>query len=607
MENDLEQKNNKNNNQTNTVPLNSSYDTNKQLLIKLLKEKLDTRLCRLEKRNKNHIAMMKMTTEDIKNITDWSFNANKQIKEKLKKDKDKEKQIPQPKPNKIKKKETTPIGKTSYLKTKTPLRSNNPKTFTLEDTKTDTNRNIKNKTFYSSKTMKSLGTRTKSLSYLTKDKDKDKKKKNDIKSNYNKTQNNNMNSIGNNFLKRPSLISTKSSKSNKTTIITSKTPKRKRTVKISNKNITPVRKKTPFTKRNNKGSEKAESVHSAHSTHTYNNKNKNKDILNKKEIIKKSEDNKTIDEMNMNINMNKMESALQKDDLLNDNDPLLVAPITDSDFYPNGKISANNTINSEVGDHDKIEKTHSSIIYFSMEKNINDKLFSKISDYLNINDLIQFKSVSKYFYKLFKVYIITKLLKDKAFFMEKKNSFNKDEITPEINFNDFAISKGSLKAIKLLNEPSLNHIFTEESPPNNDRLIIYRIFFQLIKHPYRFIPNDQKKEFWEKCQKYFLNENKSKAGELLQKALDEKLINVEGDNLYKIYKLTENNLDIIYPSYFSKICGTTGLVVFFIKDILDFVGISNDKKIQNKAYWSYEKIIESLENKINQIKKLGHK
>ena len=60
----------------------------------------------------------------------------------------------------------------------------------------------------------------------------------------------------------------------------------------------------------------------------------------------------------------------------------------------------------------------------------------------------------------------------------------------------------------------------------------------------------------------------------------------------------------IYPSYYSNICGTTGLFTFFIKDILDFVGISNDVKIQSKAYWTYTKIIDSIEKKINYMKNM---
>ena len=51
-----------------------------------------------------------------------------------------------------------------------------------------------------------------------------------------------------------------------------------------------------------------------------------------------------------------MESALQKDDLLDNNDQLSIAPLTDLDFYPNGKISSNNTINSDILELEKIHQ-----------------------------------------------------------------------------------------------------------------------------------------------------------------------------------------------------------------------------------------------------------
>ena len=113
--------------------------------------------------------------------------------------------------------------------------------------------------------------------------------------------------------------------------------------------------------------------------------------------------------------MNKMESALQKDDLLDNNDPLLIAPITDLDFYPNGKISSNNTINSDIIE---LEKMHQ--FKYNIENIINDRIFNIISDFLCINDLLEFKSISKYFNVLFKKYIIQFLEKDKKYFIEKK-------------------------------------------------------------------------------------------------------------------------------------------------------------------------------------------
>lgn len=558
---------------------NSKYNNSKELLIKLLKEKLDSRIIKLEKRHKTHISIMKLTTGTIDEITEWANNANKQIKEKLKKDK--EKSSTQLKQTKLKPKNSVPMSSKTYTKTKTPLRMKMSKTFLIqEDSKKDLNRTSKSNKSYINKNVssKTLGNRTKSFSFLNKEKKK------------NKQNNLNIYGNGNEYLRRPSIISNKSSKSNKTSM-TSKTPKSKKSIiKVSKNGITPVRRKTPFKKRNVIATENTE-IHSMNNIKNLSTSQSKENYIKSSEIINSNIDmhQKAMEE----LNMNKMESAIQKDDLLNNDDPLLVAPLTDLDF-PNFKLSNSNTLKSTISELETI----------NYEKNFDEKLYKKISDYLSLIDLIQFKNISRNFNKLFFVYISNKLKEDKIFFINKKKKLDENDIPENLSFKDFVISKGSTKAIKLLNEPSLNHLFYEDTPADNGRLIIYRIFFQLINHPYKYIPKDKKEEFWKKCKNYFSNEIKGKTGELLQKTLDDKMIDIEGDNLYKLYKLVENDLDKVYPTYYSKICGTTGLFCFFIKDILDFVGISNDEKINSKAYWTYTKIIDSLENKINHIKSL---
>ena len=322
------QKINNNNNQTNysdSQGNSSKYKKSKELLMKLLKEKLDTRLFKLEKRLKNHFTTLRSTTQEIKIISEWSISANKQIRDKLKKDKEKQ----QPKSNASKSKI---IGsKSSILKMKAPLRTKSVKSFIFEETKSNISRNKgQNKSLISSKTTKTLGNRAKSFSILN-------RKKNSSK------PTNNLNVIGNDILRRPSVVSNKSNKSSKTAII-SKTPKNKKSnIKVSNKNVTPVRKKTPFKKRNNTVLEKNENTLNT-IKNLANNISKENVSTNRTEIPKKNEENKVIDQ----FNMNKMESALQKDDLLNNNDPLLISPITEFDFYPNGKIINTNTINSNI-------------------------------------------------------------------------------------------------------------------------------------------------------------------------------------------------------------------------------------------------------------------
>ena len=187
----------------------SKYNNSKELLIKLLKEKLDSRIIKLKKRHKTHISIMKLTTGTIDEITEWTVNANKQIREKLKKDKEKSSTQLKLKQTKLKPKNSIPMSSKTYTKTKTPLRMKTSKSFFIqEDTKKDLNRTSKsNKSFINKNTSsKTLGNRTKSFSFINKEKKK------------NKQNNLNILDNGNEYLRRPSIISNKSSKSNKTSM-----------------------------------------------------------------------------------------------------------------------------------------------------------------------------------------------------------------------------------------------------------------------------------------------------------------------------------------------------------------------------------------------------
>ena len=55
--------------------------------------------------------------------------------------------------------------------------------------------------------------------------------------------------------------------------------------------------------------------------------------------------------------------------------------------------------------------------------------------------------------------------------------------------------------------------------------------------------------------------------------------NFSTENIFKIIKIVENNIHVLSPAYFSKICGTTGLMIFLIRDCLEYCGIIQDKKM----------------------------
>ena len=56
---------------------NIQNNKNKELLMKIIKEKLDIKISRLERRNKMQLTILNITNQTVKDITEWSLNANK--------------------------------------------------------------------------------------------------------------------------------------------------------------------------------------------------------------------------------------------------------------------------------------------------------------------------------------------------------------------------------------------------------------------------------------------------------------------------------------------------------------------------------------------------
>ena len=294
--------------------------------------------------------------------------------------------------------------------------------------------------------------------------------------------------------------------------------------------------------------------------------------------------NKTYDEDDLKKILS-IESTIQND-LDIHNDPLLVF-----DFIPKG-----NLINENILNDNKLMYLHNINFIPFAEKHL---IF--ILKYLTINDYMNILMVNKICKKIVNKEILSNLEIEKKEFENKISSFDQEEIIEKIDMSKLVLTKASLKAINLLNETLLNKLFTESQVPSDDILLIYQIYFQLINH--NIIKKNLKKDiFWKKCCEYFSNESNGKTGDLLLKNSEEN-IDLSSENIYKIIHIINDNLQKITPAYFSKIDGTTSLFAFFIKDVLDFLGISYDKKFQGKTYWTYKGIIDVINNKIEKMKK----
>ena len=345
------------------------------------------------------------------------------------------------------------------------------------------------------------------------------------------------------------------------------------------------------------------------------NENNNNISINHKNSIKNSSKKKKGAMINKNLIITNLEKNWKKEENLIDKDPLLITAMKDLEFIPKDLLSINIS-REELGiyinktkdkdNKDNKDKDNSSKInnekIIKLENSIFDECLPNILIFLNKIDIIQTKNCSKGFHTLIINYFIKIFDKEKINILEKQNKLNikENEIEYKIDIKNLNLNKGTIKAIKLLNEEIFCRLFSEEKIPNKDILLAYKVYFQLIN--YKEITNLYNNElsddiFWNKCRSYFKNNN-GKISELLINNINENKIVITGENLYKVYHLIEKDINKFCSGYFSKLCGTTSLFIFYIKDILDFLGFSDEIKFQNNSYYSFSEIIKYIDYKI---------
>ena len=616
---------------SNNKSINDSIEKAKELIEKLLKESLDQRISTLDKNSSKQLNIIKNSKDLANAVTNMTLRISKQIQEKIKKDKEKQNKLKQNKVNKFKKgysPHKSAVGKntsSNFYRSKTPShigKSNNNNIHSktpLVKLKKDLSKSKSNVTLGKKNLTRNNGKyniRRKSLGRKTKS-----------SLNFKNFKNINDNSVDD--LQTISVTSIKTNKTNNLTINPIKS-------KINNyKNFNKTYRKKTNLRQNldvSKDSKTSSSRKKINLTTNNINISSDKNLianLNKKKVIQKnpninnnnSEINNS-DEKNMkrkktpfkkpvieyNIKNKGGERTiedeiddilkLQKENILNDNDPLLILPLKDLDFVPKG-ILRRNSIRSDMRSSRRYK-----INNFDILQNIDETKFNiYIFLFLDINALINLKNVSKKFHKLVIPYIVKLLKEEKNKLLEIKLSLDFTTTPERESIENIVLSKSTKKATQLLNESLLNHLFKDNKFPSDDIILIYRIYFQLINHPYSKIAKSDIFKFWEKCKLYFTSEQNGKTGDILLSIINNKTIDFSKNNLYQIYMLTKDNYKKIFPNYFSNICGTTGLFVFVIKDILEFMGLTPKIKKKENAFWTYSDIIESIDDKINYLGK----
>ena len=275
------------------------------------------------------------------------------------------------------------------------------------------------------------------------------------------------------------------------------------------------------------------------------------------------------------------------------------------------KSSSNNKLKYEIKDKEIISKFGKYLISPDGKE-----IMTLICGFLDKKTKIRFLSISRKFIRQLTYYLddlyrnvldINKIsfsntIEDQI--NNIKNKYKEEELIEARHA--FTLSKGSLKALDLLNSETYNNIFkkTQLQPPLNQIILIYRLFFQLIdKDELIDIEND--KQFWEKTRKFILDKNEGKTGTFLKEYISE--FDFTCKNIYKLKKLIYKNEDKLKPLIYENICKTTGLVVFIVKDSLEYCGvIKNDKKTMPNIVLDYLKylkhIIEKAKNYIDMLK-----
>jgi hypothetical protein len=74
----------------------------------------------------------------------------------------------------------------------------------------------------------------------------------------------------------------------------------------------------------------------------------------------------------------------------------------------------------------------------------------------------------------------------------------------------FAIPRGTVKAVELLNDSMYIKLFQQSNVPVPDILFPYKVFFQFLQNPICNLKVES--DFWEEVCKFFLSEPNGKTG-----------------------------------------------------------------------------------------------
>ena len=243
--------------------------------------------------------------------------------------------------------------------------------------------------------------------------------------------------------------------------------------------------------------------------------------------------------------------------------------------------------------------------------------FIYIFDFLDFKDRIQFSGIHKGF-KNERIYLLnTKReeaiasleLKEKETLDDRINKFKLNYSSSEYTkpLGTFTVAKSSASAILSLDKPTFSNLFKQKvlDIKLSDIYIVFRVLF-VFMNEIKIAEIVDDGEFWTKCIEYLNNNGKEKIGSFI--LAKSKEFDFSHKSIYLLNKLLVGIKPNINPAFFSKLSGTTGMLIFIIKEALEFCGVLVSKKTPKSRIYDnliyYKNMIDHLTNFIDFLSKI---
>ena len=240
--------------------------------------------------------------------------------------------------------------------------------------------------------------------------------------------------------------------------------------------------------------------------------------------------------------------------------------------------------------------------------------FIYIFDFLDFKDRVMFSGIHKGF-KNERIYLLnTKReeaiasleLNERETINDRLNKFMTSYSSNEYKqpLSQFTIARNSATAIVSIDKETFSKLFKQKTLDIklSEIYIVYRVLFLLFgEQKIAEIVDDG--EFWEKCIEYLNTNGGNKIGSfILEKS---KSFDFSKNSIYLINKLLVGIKPNFTTAHFSKVNGTTGLLMFIIRDALEYAGIIVTKRTPKSRIYNnlvyYKNLIENLTNFIDYL------